>query len=217
MQIYTFLCLMGLSFERKTLFLSTKLLKDNITMIDVKQCLAEQEEKMEMSAMHLEETLSQVRAGKANIHILDDIRVNSYGSVVPLNNVAALTTPDMRTIAIKPWDRSMFPVIEKAIIDSNVGIMPENNGEVIRICIPPLTEERRKQLVKQCKGEVEQAKVSVRNARRDAIEGLKKAVKQGMPEDVEKDAETEAQKIHDRFMKKIDEIFAAKEKEILTV
>ena len=111
----------------------------------------------------------------------------------------------------------MFKEIERAIINSDLGIMPENNGEVIRICIPPLTEERRKQLVKQCKGEVEQAKVSVRNARRDAIEGLKKAIKQGMPEDVEKDAETEAQKIHDRFMKKIDEIFAAKEKEILTV
>ena len=170
-----------------------------------------------MSVLHLEDTLAQIRAGKANVHILDDLRVNSYGSMVPINNVAAITTPDSRTIAIKPWEKNMFPVIEKAIIDSTIGIMPENNGEVIRICIPPLTEERRKQLVKQCKGEVEQAKVSVRNARRDAIEGLKKAVKQGMPEDVEKDAETEAQKIHDRFMKKIDEIFAAKEKEILTV
>lgn len=186
-------------------------------MIDVKKCLADCEEKMEMSVLHLEETLSHIRAGKANVHILDEIRVNNYGVPSPLNNVAAITTPDARTIAIKPWDKKMFPVIEKAIIDSNVGIMPENNGEVIRVCIPPLTEERRKQLVKQCKGEVEQAKVSVRNARRDAIESLKKAVKQGMPEDVEKDAETEAQKIHDRFMKKIDEIFAAKEKEILTV
>ena len=186
-------------------------------MLDVKKCLSDSEEKMDMSVMHLEDTLAQIRAGKANVHILDDLRVNSYGSMVPINNVAAITTPDSRTIAIKPWEKNMFPVIEKAIIDSTIGIMPENNGEVIRICIPPLTEERRKQLVKQCKGEVEQAKVSVRNARRDAIEGLKKAVKQGMPEDVEKDAETEAQKIHDRFMKKIDEIFAAKEKEILTV
>ena len=111
----------------------------------------------------------------------------------------------------------MFKEIERAIINSELGVMPENNGEVIRISIPPLTEERRKQLVKQCKAEAEQAKVSVRNARRDAIEGLKKAVKQGMPEDVEKDAEGTAQKIHDKFMKKIDEIFAAKEKEILTV
>lgn len=210
---------MGLSFERKTLFLSTKLLKDkdNITMIDVKQCLAEQEEKMEMSAMHLEETLSQVRAGKANIHILDDIRVNSYGSVVPLNNVAALTTPDMRTIAIKPWDRSMFPVIEKAIIDSNVGIMPENNGEVIRLAIPPLTTDRRKELVKKCAKEGESARIAVRNARRDGIEKLKKGIKDGLSEDVEKDAEASLQKIHDKIMKQIDNILAEKEKEIMTV
>lgn len=186
-------------------------------MIDVKQCLAEQEEKMEMSAMHLEETLSQVRAGKANIHILDDIRVNSYGSVVPLNNVAALTTPDMRTIAIKPWDRSMFPVIEKAIIDSNVGIMPENNGEVIRLAIPPLTTDRRKELVKKCAKEGESARIAVRNARRDGIEKLKKGIKDGLSEDVEKDAEASLQEIHDKIMKQIDNILAEKEKEIMTV
>lgn len=111
----------------------------------------------------------------------------------------------------------MFKEIEKAIINSELGITPENNGEVIRISIPPLTEERRKQLVKQSKNEAEQAKVSVRNARRDAIEGLKKAIKQGMPEDVEKDAEFSAQKLHDKYLKQIDELFAAKEKEILTV
>ena len=111
----------------------------------------------------------------------------------------------------------MFKPIEKAIINSEVGIMPENNGEVIRLSIPPLTEERRKSLVKQCKSEAETAKVSVRNARRDAIDGLKKAVKQGMPEDVEKDSENNVQKLHDKYLKKIDEIFAAKEKEILTV
>lgn len=111
----------------------------------------------------------------------------------------------------------MFKPIEKAIINSEVGIMPENNGEVIRLSIPPLTEERRKALVKQCKAEAETAKVSVRNARRDAIEGLKKAIKQGMPEDVEKDAEANVQKIHDKYLKKIDDLFAAKEREILTV
>ena len=111
----------------------------------------------------------------------------------------------------------MFKEIEKAIINSDLGITPENNGEVIRISIPPLTEDRRKQLVKQSKAEAEQAKVSVRNARRDAIEGLKKAIKQGMSEDVEKDAEGDVQKIHDKYLKKIDELFAAKEKEILTV
>ena len=111
-------------------------------MLDVKQLLAACEERMEMSVMHLEETLSHIRAGKANVHILDQVLVNSYGSMVPINNVAAITTPDSRTIAIKPWDKSMFHPIEKAIIDSNVGIMPENNGEVIRLGIPPLTEER---------------------------------------------------------------------------
>lgn len=111
----------------------------------------------------------------------------------------------------------MFKPIEKAIINSEVGIMPENNGEVIRLAIPPLTEDRRKALVKQCKAEAETAKVSVRNARREAIEALKKAIKLGMSEDIEKDAETSVQKIHDKFLKKIDDIFAAKEKEILTV
>ncbi len=125
--------------------------------------------------------------------------------------------PDARTIAITPWEKSMFKEIEKAIINSELGIMPENNGEIIRLSIPPLTEDRRKQLVKQSKAEAEDAKVSVRNARRDAIDGLKKAIKQGMPEDVEKDAEATAQKLHDKFIKKIDDLFAAKEKEILTV
>ena len=116
---------------------------------------------------------AQIRAGKANVHILDDLRVSSYGSMVPINNVAAVTTPDSRTIAIKPWDKSMFHVIEKAIIDSTIGIMPENNGEIIRLGIPPLTEERRRQLTKQCSKEAEEAKVAIRNARRDGIDKLK--------------------------------------------
>ena len=154
---------------------------------------------------------------KANPKILEGIRVDYYGSAAPISNVANIAVPDARTIAITPWEKSMFKEIEKAIINSELGITPENNGEVIRISIPPLTEERRKQLVKQSKGEAEQAKVSVRNARRDAIEGLKKAVKQGMPEDVEKDSEANVQKIHDKYLRKIDDLFAAKEKEILTV
>ena len=191
--------------------------KNFLAMIDVKQCLAEQEKKMEQAAAFLEETLSHMRAGKANVHILDGIKVNSYGASLPLSNVSAITTPDQRTIAIKPWDKSMFPHIEKAIIDSEVGIMPENNGEIIRLNIPPLTEERRKQLVKDAKAEAEKAKVSVRNARRELIEGLKKAVKDGMPEDAQKDGEEKVQKLHDKYLKKIDEVFAAKEKEILTV
>ena len=186
-------------------------------MNDVNHYLNPAEEKMEMAVEYLDEALAHIRAGKANPKILDGIRVDYYGSAAPISNVANISVPDARTIAITPWEKSMFKVIEKAIINSELGITPENNGEVIRISIPPLTEERRKALVKQSKHEAEQAKISVRNARRDAIEGLKKAIKDGMPEDVEKDAEAKVQKIHDRFMKRIDEIFAAKEKEILTV
>ena len=186
-------------------------------MIDVKELLAACEEKMEMSVMHLEETLSHIRAGKANVHILDEIRVNSYGSMVPINNVAAITTPDARTIAIKPGDKSIFHHIEKAIIDSNVGIMPENNGEIIRLGIPPLTEERRRDLTKQCNKEGEETKVAIRNARRDGIEKLKKGIKDGLPEDVEKDSEADLQKIHDRMVKKVEELLVAKSKEIMTV
>ena len=186
-------------------------------MNDVNHYLNPAEEKMEMAVEYLDEALAHIRAGKANPKILDGIRVDYYGSAAPISNVANISVPDARTIAITPWEKSMFKVIEKAIINSELGITPENNGEVIRISIPPLTEERRKALVKQSKNEAEQAKISVRNARRDALEGLKKAIKDGIPEDVEKDAEAKVQKIHDRFMKRIDEIFAAKEKEILTV
>ncbi len=186
-------------------------------MTDPQTYIAPAEEKMEMAVAYLDETLARIRAGKANAKILDTVRVEYYGSIVPISNVANISVPDARTIAITPWEKSMFKAIEKAILNSEVGITPENNGEVIRLSIPPLTEERRKALVKQCKGEVENAKVSVRNSRRDAIDGLKKAVKQGMPEDIEKDAEAKMQKIHDKYLKKIDELFAAKEKEILTV
>lgn len=186
-------------------------------MSEVKDYLNPAEEKMELAVEYLDEALAHIRAGKANAKILDGIRVEYYGSHVPISNVANISVPDARTIAITPWEKAMFKEIEKAIINSELGIMPENNGEVIRLCIPPLTEERRKTLVKQSKNEAEQAKISVRNARRDAIEGLKKAIKNGMPEDVSKDGEDKVQKIHDKYMKKIDEIFAAKEKEILTV
>lgn len=186
-------------------------------MIDVDKCINDAQEKMDMAIMYLDESLSHIRAGKANPKLLDGIRVDSYGSMVPINNVAAVTTPDARSIAIKPWDKSMFRAIEKAIIDSDLGIMPENNGEIIRIGIPLLTEERRKQLAKQCKVEAETAKISVRNARRDGIEALKKGLKDGLSEDLEKDAEAKLQKIHDKFIKQIDEMLANKEKEIMTV
>ena len=183
-------------------------------MKDVKDILDEAQEKMDMAVMYLEESLAHIRAGKADVRLLDGIRVDSYGSMVPINNVAAVTTPDARSIAIKPWDKSMFRIIEKAIIDSDLGIMPENNGEIIRIGIPPLTEE---QLAKQCKNESETAKVSVRNARRDAIDAFKKSVKEGLAEDAQKGGEEKLQKIHDKYIKQIDDMLAAKDKEIMTV
>ena len=186
-------------------------------MKDVKDILDEAQEKMDMAVMYLEESLAHIRAGKADVRLLDGIRVDSYGSMVPINNVAAVTTPDARSIAIKPWDKSMFRIIEKAIIDSDLGIMPENNGEIIRIGIPPLTEERPKQLAKQCKNESETAKVSVRNARRDAIDAFKKSVKEGLAEDAQKGGEEKLQKIHDKYIKQIDDMLAAKDKEIMTV
>lgn len=185
--------------------------------MEVKEYLQNAEDSMQLAVEYLDETLSHVRAGKASAKLIDGIRVDYYGSQAPISNVANVSVPDARTIAITPWEKSMFKEIEKAIINSDLGITPENNGEVIRLGIPPLTEERRKQLVKQCKSEAENAKVSVRNARREAIDGLKKEIKQGLSEDVEKDAEASVQKIHDKFMKRIDEIFAEKEKEILTV
>ncbi len=185
--------------------------------MEVKEYLDNAQESMELAADYLEETLARIRAGKASAKLLDGIRVDYYGTMAPISNVANVSVPDARTIAITPWEKSMFKVIEKAIINSDLGITPENNGEVIRLGIPPLTEDRRKQLVKQCKAEAENAKVSVRNARREAIDGLKKEIKQGLSEDSEKDAEANVQKLHDKYLKKIDEIFAAKEKEILTV
>jgi len=186
-------------------------------MLDVKETLKKSEERMEMAAMFLEDELNRIRAGRANIAILDGVRVESYGSKVPLNQVANLSVPDARTIAIKPWDRKEIKNIEKAIMDSDVGITPENNGEVIRLNIPQPTEERRRDLTKQCNKIAEKAKVEVRNVRADIKEKLKKAIKDGLSEDNEKDAELELQKIHDKYIKKIDELIAAKNKEIMTV
>lgn len=186
-------------------------------MIDVKATLKETEERMEMAAMYLEDQLSHVRAGRANVAILDGIRVSSYGSMVPLNQVANVSTPDPRTIAIRPWDKKMIKDIEKAIMDSDVGITPENNGEIVRLGIPQPTEEHRKDLAKQCNKMGEKAKVEIRNVRSDIKDKLKKAIKDGLSEDNEKDAEVELQKIHDKFIKKIDDLLAAKNKEIMTV
>ncbi len=186
-------------------------------MIDVKTTLQEAEERMQMATMYLEEALSRIRAGRANVAILDGVRVNSYGSMVPLNQVANVSVPDARTIAIKPWDKKAIKEIEKAIMDSDVGITPENNGEVIRLCIPQPTEERRRDLAKQCNKIGEKSKIEVRNVRAEVKDKLKKAIKDGLSEDLEKDAENDLQKLHDKYIKKIDTLLEEKNKEIMTV
>lgn len=186
-------------------------------MIDVKETLNEAEERMEMAAMYLDESLAKIRAGRANTAIVSGVRVESYGMMVPLNQVASVTTPDARTIAIKPFDKKQIRAIEKAIMDSEVGITPENNGEIIRLGIPQPTEESRRDLVKQCNKIGEKAKVEVRNVRGDIKDKLKKAIKDGLSEDLEKDAENDLQKLHDKYIKNIEELLDAKTKEIMTV
>ena len=186
-------------------------------MIDIQVLENEVEEKMQATLDFLDDTLSRIRAGRANARILDGIMVEYYGTMTSLSNAATVSTPDAKSIVIQPWEKSMLKPIEKAIMNSDVGINPENNGEVIRLGIPPLTEDRRKQLVKQIKQETEDAKISIRNFRREGIDTIKKAVKDGLPEDTGKNAEVTFQKIHDKYIKLIDETFDAKEKEILTV
>lgn len=174
-------------------------------------------ERMELAISHLEKELLHIRAGKANPAMLDSVHVDYYGSMTPLNQVSNISTPDPRTIAVQPWEKKMIPVIEKAIMAANLGFNPDNNGEVIRINIPPLTEERRKGLVKQAKNEGENAKISIRTARKNANEELKKLLKEGLPEDMEKDAEKEVQSYTDDFVKKIDILVSVKEKDIMTI
>ncbi|CDN31975.1 Ribosome recycling factor [Mucinivorans hirudinis] len=174
--------------------------------------------KMEKAVDHFEYQLSEVRAGKASTSVLNSVMVESYGAQMPVNQVASITVPDARTILVQPWDKKLIASIERAIIDSNIGLTPSNNGEAIRLNVPPLTEERRKTLVKQIKVDAETARVSLRSTRREAIEAIKKAIKaEGLPEDVAKDGEDEAQKMLEKYSKRIDDMLAAKEKEIMTV
>ncbi|MBR7182883.1 MAG: ribosome recycling factor [Alistipes sp.] len=185
--------------------------------MDTKTILADASARMQKAVDFLEDTLLNIRAGKASTNVLNGVFVDYYGSQTPVSGVASVTVPDAKTILIQPWDKNMIRVIEKAILDSNIGLTPSNNGEQIRLSIPPLTEERRKELVKQSKGEVENARISLRNARRDAVEAFKKAVKEGMPEDESKDGETQIQKLLEKYSKLIDAAFEKKEKEIMTV
>ena len=192
-------------------------LKPKIMLEELKMIIGVADERMQKSIDHLNEALISVRAGKASTHILNGVMVDYYGNRMSVAQVASITVPDAKTVLIQPWERNMIPIIEKAILVANLGLTPSNNGEYIRLTIPALTEERRKQLVKQVHFDAETARVSLRNARRDAIEAFKKAQKEGMPEDMAKDGEDAAQKSYEKFMKKIDELLDVKEKEIMTV
>ena len=185
--------------------------------MDTKTILNDATARMQKTVDFLEESLANIRAGKASVNVLNGVFVEYYGSQTSVSGVASVTVPDAKTILIQPWDKNMIRPIEKAIIDSNIGLTPSNNGETIRLTIPPLTEDRRKELVKQVKGVGENARISLRNARRDAVEAFKKAQKEGMPEDEAKDGETRAQKLLEKYSKQIDSLMEVKEKEIMTV
>ncbi|MBO4447376.1 MAG: ribosome recycling factor [Bacteroidales bacterium] len=174
--------------------------------------------KMSDAVAFLEEDLKSYRVGKANPNIFKNVFVNYYGTPTPLQQISSITTPDAKTLAIQPWEKSLIGAIEKAIMDANIGLTPQNNGEIIRCTVPALTEERRKELIKKAKASGENTKIAVRNNRRDAVDLLRKAQKNdGLSEDTEKEAEEEVQKITDKYIAKVDELVAAKEKEILTV
>lgn len=184
---------------------------------DAKKVIDIAEGKMQKAIEHLDNELRVIRAGRANPAMLSGVMIDYYGKMTPLSQVASVGSPDARTIVVQPWEKKMIDPIEKAIMAANLGFNPQNNGESIRIMVPPLTEERRKDLVKQVKHEGENARVSIRNARRDSLEEIKKMQKNGLPEDVAKDAEAKIQKITDNYNKKVDEVLHKKEQEILTV
>ena len=175
------------------------------------------EEKMKKSIESVANDFAAVRAGRANASVLNRIHVDYYGTPTPIQQIASVASPDPRSLVITPWDASALKGIEKAIQESDLGINPQNDGKQIRLNFPPLTEERRKELVKQCNKIGERSKVEIRNARQDTKDKLKKAIKDGLSEDLEKDAEGELQKVHDKFVKKVDDLLTAKQKEIMTV
>lgn len=179
--------------------------------------IEEAEEGMKNALSHLDKEFQKIRAGKASPAMLEGVRVDYYGSMTPIDQVSNINTPDPRQIIVQPWEKSMLAPIEKAIMAANLGFNPQNNGEVLRIIVPPLTEERRRDLVKKAKVEVENAKVTVRNIRRSAMDSGKKLEKEGTPEDEIKQLEKEIQNLTDSFISKIDKSFEAKEKDIMTV
>lgn len=184
---------------------------------DIESIKGHAEEAMKKAIGHLEAELVKIRAGKANPQMLDGIMVDYYGSPMPINQVANISVMDARTLSIQPWEKNMLQPIERAIIAANIGINPQSDGALIRMFLPPLTEERRKELVKKCQGEGEHSKVAIRNIRRDAIEQIKKLQKNGLSEDAAKDAEADVQQVTDRYTAMVEKHLGAKEKEIMSV
>lgn len=175
------------------------------------------EEHMKKAIQHLEIGLVKIRAGRANPNMLDGIVVDYYGTPTPIGQVGNISVVDARTITIQPWEKNMLQPIERSIINSNIGLTPQNDGNIIRLFLPPLTEERRKELVKRVNGEGELTKVAIRNIRREAIEHIKKLQKDGLSEDAAKDAEKDIQVLTDRYSVQIDKHLEAKDKEIMSV
>lgn len=193
-------------------------LNQSVMLPRANEIVTASDKKMKEAVAFLEEDLKTYRVGKANPSIFNNVVVDYYGMPSPIPQVASVTAPDAKTILIQPWEKSMIQKIEKAIIDANVGMTPQNNGEQIRCNVPPLTEERRKELIKKARAAGENAKVVIRNARRDAVDQLKKAQKnEGLSEDGEKEGEDEVQKITDKNIREVDSLIAAKEKDIMTV
>jgi len=192
-------------------------LKSNLMNEEVELIIEETTDRMQKALEHLEHELAHLRAGRATPALLDGITVDYYGVNSPLSQVSNINTPDPKTILIQPWEKNILGSVEKAIMAANIGLTPINNGEVIRISIPPLTEERRHQLVKQVRNEGETAKVSLRIARKWANDEFKRMLKEGLPEDLEKDAEEEVQTLVHNFTTRVDKVMAQKEKEVMTV
>ena len=184
---------------------------------DIASVISAADDHMKKAINHLETELTKIRAGKANPQMLDGIMVDYYGSPMPINQVANISVMDARTLTIQPWEKNMLQPIERAIINANIGVTPANDGAIIRLFLPPLTEERRKDLVKRCQAEGEHSKVAIRNIRRDAIEQIKKLQKNGLSEDAAKDAEANVQQVTDKFIAAVEKHLAAKEKEIMSV
>ena len=186
-------------------------------MEEIELYIEDAKEHMEKSVKHVSHELAKIRAGRAMPNMVDGIEVEYYGNMTPLNQVASINTPDARTLMIKPWEKTLLGEIEKAIINSDLGLNPQNDGELIRLNIPTLTEERRVSLVKQVKNEGENGKVSIRNIRKDANDHIKKLLKEHVSEDAVKAAEDRIQELTDSYIKKIDELLTKKEEEIMHV